>query len=375
LAPARLTDREVQQLGLREELIRRVVASGADGPVEIAEEVRPLRTRLKGAREGDLGALRLLAEEKAPALVRELFDLLEAEECDMPSAVLASDTSLHGLMAPRIRVRDYRNLTIDQQLLLVKASLHQARRALHEARWDAAADLATRCLEDSKSSSAVLWEARNVAAVAQWAFGLAADAHQTLSRRPRPSADAPEPVRVNEAILLGQTAQWHRAREVLEGLASEAMDPSVRISAAATALQASRRPLPHSVMQDLRRILPRDDIPLTAFRQVIELLARWDAEWLTKRTRLTPSPHKKTLEAQLWLAYARDFHRFCLRLRDALLAGDVPKWVIAVKDDLVAELLADGLASKYRAMTVLSSEVPMKAAQAAQLRRRCLAST
>lgn len=375
IAPSELTDEEVEETGIQVEKARRAFLAHDRRKVESLPE-GPVRQRFlllddlrSGKAEGfEDSSSFLLPEERttAEALVAWLNDTSEP----VPPQLIGDPSIWETLGAAREvslpraapRLEEFR----------VWLELRQSRAALYDWNWTEALERAKACLRFA-SDEAVRDEALNIVACAHWMIGNDEAAIQALKQ----ALDGiyTEGLQANIGVVAAGL-EPHTAAEHLGQLALTAPTLKLRVAAAMRALalwtitrerwetEEDSEELPATLRQGLRALVI-EPIEIDQFRRIVRLLANWDPEWLKDADNLKESPHRQSIEADLFVALAEGFPKFVKVLAAALGRSDAD-WLAEERDRMVdsalASLVTDSptMGAAFFGIEILRANVPLE---------------
>jgi hypothetical protein len=359
IAPEHLTDEQLDQLGHRDEAIRRTLSAGGtelagdDAELPLGRHVAAVDLVLR-RRPQDVELAHVLPAHRDVA--RQLVAVVRsAESGEEPAALLRE-----SLLADRTTWRPLVTLFGSDRLRgagqeLVRRhsaffewlDLVAAREHLFLADWDGAVGAARRCLELATDET-VRDEAQNLLACALHNLGDHTGALRELAQAIEGSYSVAllANIGVVATRLDPELAARHLARIV-----REAPTITMRANAARQALavwqsdskiwagdQNEQRTLP-TVLREPLRSMVTEKIDLADFRAVIAALASFDADWLRAPSSLSGSPHRQSIEAKYYVAHARN--DTFLSVIDVLATivdwTTAPEWLLAERDDLVRQ--------------------------------------
>ncbi len=362
LAPERLSDKQIDEVGHRDEAIRRSFLAGS---TEVAgdDAERPLARHV--AMVDVLARKRpqdLVVEHVLPAhrdVARRLADVIRAADEGADPATLLQQPLLadRTVWQPLARLFGTDRLRDASDELKHRCSdffewlsLTAAREHLFLADWRQAVDAARSCL-DLATAEAIRDEAQNLVACGLHNLGDDTGALRELEQAIEGgySVGLLANIGVVAARLDSELAARHLARIVREG-------PTVamRMNAARQALAAwqsdstkiwegeggEQRTLPTVLREPLRSIVT-ESIELDDFRVVVAAMARFDADWLRAPASLLASPHRETLEAKYHVALAaNDMFMSAVDVLGTVHDWETaPAWLRDARDDLVRQTL------------------------------------
>ena len=361
LAPERLSDAQVEQVGHRDEAIRRRLLAG-DTDLADDDADRPMARHVASVgqvlhrRPQDLVADHVLPEHREVA--RRLADLITRADLGEEPAPLLTGPVLddRSTWLPLVRLFGAERLRgADGQLVRRFSDFFEwldliaAREHLFLADWRQATAAARRCLELA-TAEAVRDEAQNLLACGLHNLGDHGGAMRELEQAIEGTYSVAllANIGVVAAHLDPELAASQLSRIVREG-------PTIamRVNAVRQALAiwrsdgklwagdgADRRTLPTVLREPLRSIVV-EPIGLDEFRVIAAALATYDAAWLTARNSLRGSPHRTTIEARYYLAVAAE-DGFTSVVDVLATIGDwasAPPWLSAARDELVQQTI------------------------------------
>lgn len=378
LAPWELSDEEVAASGFHEEIARRAFLAGDRRRLESLPQgsVRERFLLLDDLRSGRTDAFEsaskfLLANERRVA--SDLVAWLRAGgRGPVPPSLLADPSTWETIRS----VTEAPILPSDDpgaEAFRVWLELHNAKAALLDWNWVGALEAAKECLRLA-SDEVVRDEALNMIACAHWQLGNVEAAIQALAQALE--GNYTEGLQVNIGVVAAGL-EPQIAAEHLGQLALEAPTLKLRVAAAmrALALWTLTREgweadevtdeMPAKLRRALRA-LATEPVELDQFRRIVKLLANWDAEWLRDSANLASSPHRETLEAELYVALAQGVPEFVKVLAHALRSSDAV-WVTEERDQMIDSALAalvtdsPSLGAALFGVEILTSGVPLEA--------------
>lgn len=362
-----LDDDALARIGAHDERCRRAIAAGQEPAPDVPERVRRRCQRLNAARGGDRDALLELASE-AGLPIDQLRACL-GDPGRLPSDALLADASIAVRLRAKSTLTSVRwppgQLTSRQRAYVGWVSLRNAKSLLHSWDWDGALAATRTCLAYAKSED-VRDEALNIMAAVHWQTGRDEDAIKALDvalegeRTPSLQAN----IGVIAAKLAPQVAAKH-----LSALVMEAPDLALRVSAARQALLiwgqdplwTPGAALPGEIARALRSVAI-EPVEYEAFKEIVELLAKHDGDWLKRPDALRGSPHADSPAAKIWAGLARGLDVFVRELAATLRAGS-EDWVERLRDEILREVVNEISESEGGgvgfAMLVLAEDLPM----------------
>jgi hypothetical protein len=378
IAPWDLTDEEVAASGLHEELARRAFLAGDRRRLE-SLPMGPIRERfllLDDLRAGrtdtfDGASQFLLATERRVG--SDLVAWLRAGGDDpVPLSLLADPSTWETIRS-----------TTDAPILPAHGpgveafhvwfQLHNAKAALFDWNWGGALESAKNCLRVA-SDEAVRDEALNMIACAHWQLKNDEAAIQALEQALEGSYT--EGLQTNIGVVAAGL-EPQIAGEHLGQLALEAPTLKLRVAAAMRALglwtltreqweaDEGGEEMPAKLRGALRS-LATQRVELDQFRKIVKLLANWDAEWLGDPSNLASSPHRETLEAEVYVALAQGFPEFVKVLAPALRSSDAA-WLAEERDQMIDAALgtlvtdSPSLGAAFFGLEILKAGIPLEA--------------
>ena len=374
LDPSRLSDSELQDIGVGSELARRALLAGhaaelqeLDGEDEVVRRLQ-LLSRLK---EGDVSItselLALLAgndRKTAAAVAQSLHTgqvIPEAVEDESTWPVLVD-------IAPRGSDREH--LPRGVQALGEFAALIRAKEALFSADWNAAAEWAVDCLATAEEPK-IRGEALNSLACAHLMRGNADQAAQALWQVVE-GADIPA-ASVNYGIALGEY-DIETAIGALASLASKDVDLDLRVNAAIKALVLwSSRERPSDADNDLvpwpltnaMRALSTLGTTLEQHVEVMEFLCSSDSAWVASPSNTARSPHASTPIHRYLGVRAKDFDAGVPLLGELLRSNPTDQFLRVERDKLIDAAMGlmtgteSAIAAGILSLTMVDSGLPM----------------
>jgi hypothetical protein len=353
LAPETLTDADVAQLGLDDELARRAFRYGATETLEsLADSSRIRHYRaLVELRKGRLrdGIVDDIDEPARPTAA-DLRAVVEAKQSGAPveallTARLLGDPTIWPALLSIVGATELGSLgevRDDHPAFSEWLALNEAREHLFLGNWGEAIHAATRCL-DLAEIEAVRDEALNLKACALYYAGDPLDAMRALSEALEGAYS--ESLLANASLVAQGLAPEVAARH-LGVLIKEAPTIAMRVAAAHRAVEVWRStdaslwansdesPLPDA-FQDALRALVVEEISLDDFRRFARVLAIDDRSWFANPLNIASSPHRDSLEGRFYLARTDDELIPTVRVMgDAIASGEAPAWLLHERDQL-----------------------------------------
>jgi hypothetical protein len=353
LAPDTLTDADVAELGLNDELARRAFRYGASETLESLGDSARIRhyralveLRKGRLRDGLLGDV----DEGARPAAADLVALVEAkkagvlDESLLTERLLGDPTVWPALVATAGAAELGALSTVRDGYPAFSEwlALHEAREHLYLGNWRDAANAATKCLDLAKIE-AVRDEAQNLKACALYYVGDHLTSMQQLTEALEGAYS--ESLLANASLVAQGLAPEVAARH-LGVLIREAPTLAMRVAAAHRAVEIWRStdtslwsnsdesPLPDA-FQDALRELVVEQISLDDFRRFASVLAIDDRAWFGNPSNIATSPHSDSLEARFYQARTVDDLLPAVQVMGAVIAaGEAPPWLLYERDQL-----------------------------------------
>ena len=352
VAPATLSDEDVDRLSHVDEVIRRAFRrNDADVLAAVPDSAMVRHYRALLSLRGRHSDPRLIEDVRPGArpVVERLLALstAKAERADLSRLLdeeLVKDATVWPVV---VEIAGSTGLSPTAELVhrfpafTEWLSLHQAREHLFRGEWRGAVVAADRCLALARDE-AVRDEALNLKACGLHHLGDDAGAVAALEEAIEGTHS--EALLANVGVVAAGLKPEIAAR-YLGMLMREAPTVAMRVAAARRAVaiwstsdtaswrNSDASPLPDAFQEPLHELVVAP-IGLDDFRDFAALLAAQDSEWFANEANLAASPHRSTLEARLYAARARDLHEMVAVMGGAMAGGYTPQWVIDERDSL-----------------------------------------
>ncbi|MCB1001869.1 MAG: hypothetical protein KDB40_21435 [Acidimicrobiales bacterium] len=367
--PERLSDDDVDRLGLTFERDRRRLAAGRLADIDRALADPHVRGVLHlvehGEVDDDLRAVN-------PALADQLADFLTSPTATTLTSELVADPSLWPLLAARLDVplwtwRD--DLEPAIQRFVGWHALRATFERLVESDWANALD-AGHHAHRLAAGDDQRRDALNLIAFAHWQRDDGDAARDTLLAAIGGTDDVP--LRVNLAIVASSLDPDSAALE-LARLVRESDSADLRCAAAMRAVHLWAtddlpwtlrrfRPVPSALVEALRDLVV-SEIDLGIFRSILGMQSNLDRDWLCRPVNLSTSPHRQSVEAKVFQARATGPREYVDALTYVLRSGTVPGWVEHERDRAIESaarhVFDDDGSSALFALFAIQRKMPM----------------